>query len=248
MKKKKTFLFLVGIFSAVFGVFASSSAAIDDGGNRKILWPSDETVLCAQRDSSIRLLPDGSMGVETGVEYAWPGVRMDFKSGEYDLSGYATIVISVSNMTDRTIGVSLSVKGKNVQGSTPGGHVRLKPRASGMIVSDLRNMPWVLDGPLELNGMNGRPGAKVGTTFDVRRVYSMHIFRSKDGTPAEFSVRGIAVVGKGRQPKTLSAKTFFPFVDRFGQFMHDDWPGKLHDESDFAKVQNAEEKCLEKNG
>ena len=215
MKKKKISFFLIEFLLAEVCAFASATATISGDDNRKMLWPSDETVLCAQRDSSVRLLADGSMTVKTGVEYDWPGVRMDFKSGEYDLSKYATILISVSNMTDKTIGVSLSVKGKTVQGSTPGGHIRLRPRESGMIVSDLRNMPWVLDEPLELNGMNGRPSAKVGTTFDVRRVYSMHIFRSKDGTSAEFAVRGIAVVGKGRQPKMLSAKTFFPFVDRF---------------------------------
>lgn len=248
MKKKEISFFLVGSLLAGICLSASAAAPIDEDDNRKMLWPSDETVLRAQKDSSVRLLSDGSMAVKTGVEYDWPGVRMDFKSGEYDLSGYATIVISVSNMTDRTIGVSLSVKGKTVQGSTPGGHVRLKPRASGKIVSDLRNMPWVLDSPLELNGMNGRPSAKIGTTFDVRRVYSMHIFRCRDGTPAEFAVRGIEAVGKGKTPKMLSAKTFLPFVDRFGQFIHDDWPGKLHDESDFAKVLKAEKKWLKKNG
>ena len=138
MKKKEISFSLIGSFLAGICLSASAAAPIDVDGNRKMLWPSDETVLRAQKDSSVRLLSDGSMAVKTGVEYDWPGVRLGFKSGEYDLSKYATILISVSNMTDKTIGVSLSVKGKTVQGSTPGGHIRLRPRESGMIVSDLR--------------------------------------------------------------------------------------------------------------
>ena len=49
-----------------------------------VLWPSAATELHAQPDSVIEPLPDGSMGVETGTEYRWPGVRMDFAGGECD--------------------------------------------------------------------------------------------------------------------------------------------------------------------
>ena len=34
--------------------------------------------------------------------------------------------------------------------------------------------------------------------------------------------------------KTLSAQTFLPFVDKYGQFMHDDWPGKIHSDEELA--------------
>ena len=36
------------------------------------------------------------MDVKTGTEYRWPGVRMDFASGECDLSQFGRVVVAVS--------------------------------------------------------------------------------------------------------------------------------------------------------
>ena len=213
-----------------------------------VLWPSETTVLAAQPDSSATLLPDGSMGVETGVEYRWPGVRMDFTAGEKDLSGYGRVVVSVSNTTDRAAIVHLSVKGDTVQGQTPGGKVSLDPHAAGEITVDLCNMPWALDEPLELGGMNGYPKALGGgTTFDLRHTRSFHIFVWQKGVKGGFAVRRVMALQSGVKQKTLSAKTFLPFVDRFGQFAHDDWPGKIHDEAELAASRAAEEDWLGRN-
>lgn len=35
---------------------------------------------------------------------------------------------------------------------------------------------------------------------------------------------------------------FFPFVDRYGQYIHADWPGKIHSDADFALRRTEEEK------
>ena len=93
------------------------------------LWPSGVAELRAQPDSRIAPLPDGSMGVETGVKYAWPGVRMDFVGGEHDLSSFGRVTVAVSNTTESAVVVHLSVKGGAVQGQTPGGSVVLLPNA-----------------------------------------------------------------------------------------------------------------------
>ena len=85
----------------------------------------------AQSDSSITALPDGAMGVTTGVNASWPGVRMDFVKGEADLSRFGRFVVTVSNTTHETRTVHLSVKGRGVQGQGPGGAVILKPHAVG---------------------------------------------------------------------------------------------------------------------
>ena len=212
-------------------------ATLADG---MVLWPSRLTELRAQPDSEIQPLPDGAMGVTTGVKYSWPGVRMDFVAGECDLSKYGRVTIAVSNTMDTTMEVHLSIKGRTTQGQTPGGSIRLAPHASGEICVNLCNMPWLLDAALELNGMRGYPAAQGGTTFDLRRTYSFHIFLCQSGTPGGFSVRHIAVSGSGEKQKVLPAKTFLPFVDRYGQFIHDDWPGKIHSDAELAASSTAE--------
>ena len=216
-----------------------------------VLWPSDTTVLRAQQDSSISALPDGAMGVTTGVKASWPGVRMDFLKGEADLSRFGRFVVTVSNTTDQMRTVHLSVKGRGVQGQGPGGSVTLKPRTAGEIVAYVRRMPWALDEPLKLDGMNGRPAGQngAGGGFDIRHATSFHIFFCQDGVASGFSVLRVTADGDGAPPpKVLPAKTFLPFVDRFGQFMHDDWPGKVHDEAELACTKADEDAWLAKNG
>ena len=213
-----------------------------------VLWPSPQTKLLAQPDSKIEPLPDGAMGVTTGVKYSWPGVRMDFVAGECDLSMYGRVTIAVSNTTDKATAVHLSVKGRTTQGRTPGGSVRLAPHAYGEMRVDLCNMPWLLDTPLELNGMRGHPTAKGGTTFDLRRTYSFHIFLCQAGAPGGFSVRRIEVSGAGVEQKVFPAKTFLPFVDKYGQFIHDDWPGKIHNETELATTKENETAWLNEHG
>lgn len=226
-------------------ILAACAATLCVAGAEKVLWPSDFAELKAQRDSQIAPLADGAMGVTTGVKDNWPGTRLDFKAGTFDLTPYRTITITVSNTTDRACTVNLSVKGGR-QGSGPGGSVSLAPHACGDLVSSISSLPWVLDAPLALNGMNGAPVAR-GTTaagagggFDPAEAASFHIFFSQDGTPRGFSVHRIAVSGAGVPPKVLSARTFLPFVDRFGQFKHDDWPGKVHSDAELQAARQKE--------
>ncbi len=209
-----------------------------------VLWPSDETVMRAQRDSQIAPLACGALGVTTGVKDRWPGVRMDFASGEMDLSRFGRVTIALSNTTDRVRTIHLSVKGVTHQGQSPGGSVTLSPHTAGEIVCALQNMPWVLDIPIRFDGMRGHPATKGGTTFDLRRTNSFHIFYNQDGTTSGFSVSRVTASTEGVKQKKLDAATFFPFVDRFGQFKHDDWPGKVHSEAELAATKRKEDAWL----
>ena len=224
-------------------------ATAEAGG--ETLWPGPDTVMRAQADSSIATLADGSVGVTTGVKASWPGVRMDFVKGEADLSRFGRFTVVVSNTTHETRTVHLSVKGRSVQGQGPGGSVVLKPHATGKIEATVRNMPWTLDAPLELVGMNGRPAAQdgAGGGFDIHHATSFHIFFCQDGVASGFSVLRVMADDDGVSPqKTLSAKTFLPFVDRFGQFIHDEWPGKVHDDAELVRTKTDEDAWLAANG
>jgi hypothetical protein len=236
-------LLFIGCLAAL-----SVSAESDTPANETVLWPSDATELRAQPDSTLAMLPDGTAEVRTGVEYAYPGVRMDILAGECDLSPYGRVTISVSNTTDRVEMVQLSVKGETVQGQTPGGRIRVGPLQSAELHVNLLNVPWALDAPLDLVGMRGFPKAPgQGSTFDLRRVRSFHIFLRQDHEPGGFVVRRVSASGLGVEQKILPAATFLPFVDRYGQFSHDDWPGKVHEDADLAAARDAEAAWLKEN-
>ncbi len=46
----------------------------------------------------------------------------------------------------------------------------------------------------------------------------------------------------GPPEQDVKKKDFYPFIDRFGQYVHDDWPGKIHSQDDFADRLIAEKK------
>ena len=104
----------------------------------------------------------------------------------------------------------------------------LAPGRVGELRIVLRNIPWRLDAPLELAGMNGRPCMEGGTTFDLRQVLSVHLFVGRDMDRNSFAILGAVAGGAPAEVKVLSAASFLPFVDEYGQFKHDDWPGKVH--------------------
>ena len=57
----------------------------------------------------------------------------------------------------------------------------------------------------------------------------------------------LALDGMRGLPKAQSAADFLPFVDKYGQFAHDDWPGKIHDDAELAASRKAEEAWLEEH-
>ncbi len=225
------------------------AVALPAAAGDTVLWPSDVAELKAQPDSRIARVSDGSMGVETGVKNPWPGVRLDFGAGTFDLTPFGKIVVSLSNTTDRVCTVNLSVKGSR-QGVGPRGKVVLLPHACGDIVTQVCAIPWTLDGPLALEGMNGKPlpiggvAEAAGGAFDASKARSFHIFLLQDGKPHGFSVRRIAVSGAPMHQKVLSAATFLPFVDKYGQFAHDEWPRKVHSDEDLEALRAAEDGWL----
>ena len=60
--------------------------------------------------------------------------------------------------------------------------------------------------------------------------------------PVDF--KGMRGFPKTAAVKALNGKAFMPFVDKYGQFAHDDWPGKIHCDDDLAAQRRQEEAYL----
>ena len=53
--------------------------------------------------------------------------------------------------------------------------------------------------------------------------------------------------GEDSEQKLLAAASELPFVDRYGQFAHADWPGKVHGDDDLVAARDAESAWLAEN-
>ena len=225
--------------------------AAPHGAGDVVLWPSGAATLRAQPDSRVEPLPDGSALVEGGVSYEWRGAVLDFAGGEADLSAFGSLKLLLGNDTGRTETFHVNLKCRTFQGlKFPWtGIGSLAPGECREFTVDLAAMPWRLDGPVELEGMRAYPSHDGGgSMFDLRRTACLNLVVNQDGRPAGFRVLRISASPEtGAEQTTLSAASFLPFVDGFGQFKHADWPGKIHSGAELAAARDREDEWLASN-
>lgn len=131
-------------------------------------------------------------------------------------------------------------------------------------------MPTERDALMALPNLELKPGEKGEITLPVKPLLPLHetvvkrlreagevaadagsaeltVFVYQTGQPRTFKVTRIEAVGVtyalpeyGR----WSADRFFPFIDRFGQFKHGEWPGKIHLEADLKNAREQERRDL----
>ena len=141
--------------SCAFIVVVLSWVTATARGGSLTLWPSDLCDVRQHSDSSISVDAGRTVHVTAGTRYAWPGATVFFKAGEMDLADYGPLRVTVSNAAERALTINLSVKNRHQKDRSPGGSVLLAPGAVGVIKTNLRLSPWMLDQPLELVGMRG---------------------------------------------------------------------------------------------
>ena len=233
----------------ILTVIAAACALVCAHAGTTVLWPGDAGVLKAQKSSAVTVT-NGLVLVEVEAGYAWPGVRLNFTEKPLDFTDYGRLTVFVTNPSPRAVRLCLSVRSKARQGLSPGGSVLLAPYAAGRISTSLRAYPWRLDGPLQLVGMRGCPSENGCSMFDVREVTSLLVFRGGPTVSGTFAITRIELEGKDAvsPAKVLPAATFKPFVDAYGQFKHDDWPGKIHSDEELRQAAADEEAWLAAHG
>ncbi len=88
-------------------------------------------------------------------------------------------------------------------------------------------------------------------SLDAKDVRQVAIYINKPTLPHVWRVRRIVALEGGTAAARpiprwarMTEQEFFPFVDRYGQFMHREWPDKVHSDADFARQRAKEEKDL----
>ena len=220
-------MMLAAVLIAQAVTVANVSTAACSSAAAAQLWPGDSFRL--------KMCPGGK----------WPGQHLDAANGVLDWRDCTSLEVVLSNRTAQAMHVVLSVKSAALQGQSPGGAIELPPNGIGAFVCDLQPEPWRLDKPLELVGMRGYPQARgASRVFDLARVSSLHVFRQEGESIEGYEILSVIVSMERREQVVFKADEFLPFVDRFGQFKHADWPGKVHAEDDLRRAKDAESRWL----
>ena len=95
----------------------------------------------------------------------------------------------------------------------------------------------------KLFAMRGFPGgyAKEGG-LDVSQITQLIVFVDHPKEEHTFQLSDIQSTGSHDQGGwvTMTPDEFFPMIDRFGQFIHKDWPGKMHSEEELHEALDRE--------
>jgi len=189
-------------------------------------------------DAQITLSESGTLRIATGHNKPKPGITLKAPAGKWDLSKYEYVSIDVKNLArlrlgtpyggqpsiaDEPVTVSCRVDGPGADGNSVSDSITLAGQEAGILTVRIFPTPWKLSEPLELIGMRGVPVHS--GKLDTANISQMLVFVNKPRIDYVFELGNIRA---GGCVTVLDAKTFFPFIDEFGQFIHGDWPGKTH--------------------
>ncbi len=192
------------------------------------------------RDARIGLTVDRGVSrleIRTGHAIPWPGITLKPEGKAWDVSGYQQVLMDVTNTGDGTAAVGMRVDNPGADGVRNCVSLirELAPGESQTFIANLVTTPWVFDEPLELVGMRAAPGVPM---IDPTNVNQIIVFVRQPKEDLHFTIGDIRLQGKA---EPIKAAGFLPFIDEFGQFIHDDWPGKTHSLEDLVSRQREED-------
>src|SRR5574340_1045685 len=93
----------------------------------------------------------------------------------------------------------------------------------------------------KLFGMRGFPqGWTQENGLDLGNINQVLLFVHKPSADHQFEVSNIRATGTRTVTAPSDPDKLFPLIDRYGQFIHKDWPGKINSDEDLAKARRAE--------
>ena len=171
----------------------------------------------------------------------WPNITFRAPEPGWDWSGYQGVSVRLFNPGDVAVDVSMRVDNKGGDGwkncntaagaVPPGEHFDLQLRFND-------GSPELLWG---MRGLPGMPPRGEGAVLDLSRIMAFQVFLSRPQQEHTLLVESARLF---RWNSTSPGGVPMPFVNRFGQYMHADWPGKVMDEDDLRRRAVTERKEL----
>ena len=197
----------------------------------------------------VRIAPSNSaLRVSSSHHEAWPNVTFKAPGGAWDLSPYEYVALDVVNVGPNGVTVHLRIDSgpSDGQENCNTGKVTLDRGARGTLRAPLERRRPVKAG-FKFIGMRGSPAGRY-RTVDAARITQMMVFLAEPSEDHVFEIDNLRVGGAYAGPlnEPIDPKTFLPFVDRLGQFIHRDWPGKARSDGQLRERAESEAAELER--
>jgi hypothetical protein len=188
----------------------------------------------------------GKLQVHTRRGAERPGVMLQVPGGRWNLTGFAELETTVKNVGKRLLNVHCAIDSPGADRATrtncciesvsipPGQEAPLKVIIRARVPESLRD---------RLKGMKGYPGGFRGGnrgTIDPTNVIGISVYVYRPSADQVFEVSNIRAGGRPAFPLPEKLDNLFPMIDCFGQYVHRDWPGKIHAQDELARQRDQE--------
>ena len=210
----------------------------------QVFFPAADTKPTAFDGASVRL-ENNTAVVDVAPRHKFCGVNFVFPK-PVALNRYERLSTEISNRTDRALDFVVHGMAKGTHRRFVQGKVRLGPGERAVVGAPCyrRCYTMVTDGD-GLPGMMGYDRKYRPDSVDhTGNISSVIVFCLPQETPAQFDVKRVWADGEQPDMTLRIDDAFFPFVDEFGQYMHADWPGKVHSLDELKARAKAEEEKL----
>ena len=207
------------------------------------IFPAPGTEARSDDGAAVRV-EDGVAVVDIAAGGTSCGVKF-VPAEPFALDGWREVRADVSNRTDRALDFTMHTLSKGTYRWYASGSFRVEAGESRTVSAlcrpSARPMAPGGDGLPGLMGYDRayRPDSVDASALAVEAVV-LYCRCGADG--ARFDVRNVRAEGALPSTKAVAVDdAFLPFVDEFGQFAHDEWPGKIHSVAELRAAEAAEE-------
>ena len=189
---------------------------------------------------------DGEPVLRVAFEHAdWPNVFFTPENGPWDWSNYTGLAVDIYNPEAQAVDVSMRIDNEGADGmnfcvtgntqAPPGEWTTFTTYFHGLEESPF----WGMRGIPEIG-----PVGQQSPDFRPSEVIAFQVFLPQPSAEYELKLRDVRLVGEGGFEDLAP----LPFVDRFGQYKHDEWPGKVAEEDELIQARDAEAGALAEAG
>jgi len=175
-----------------------------------------------------------------------PGVTFRPATGGWDMTGLDHVEARVKNLRKGTLHVHLAVDDPGANRTERRGCVihsaTIPPGQTQTLKVPIAAQAPAFLAPL-LRGMRGTPGGfqtRQGRGVDAAHVARISVYVYHPGGDCEYEVSDLRAGGTPVFPLPEKLSDLFPMIDRFGQYLHKDWPGKTHSEDELIERRKQE--------
>lgn len=184
-------------------------------------------------------------------------VRLRPESGTWNLKDYVNLAVDFENPGDHEAWFRMLIKDAGTKddswyrpnlshnGWVKPGEIRVFPAL--LVRHKYKNKAVRPDYMDRFPKMHGLPHAQMLVWFGVDVTQVSEVVISLEPKEVHQTLRIDNLRGSRRaSPELLEndPEAFFPFIDVYGQYMHEEWPGKIHSDEDLVKARLAEKKDL----